>query len=76
VLDHSAVGGPPANVTETLHRIGPTTVRRKVEAAGFKFDGESLFLANPADPRTASVFDTSIRGHADQVMFRFRKPKA
>jgi hypothetical protein len=67
-------GGAPANVTETLHRIGPTTVRREVEAAGFKFDGESLVLANPADPRTASVFDTSIRGHADQ--FHVQIPEA
>jgi predicted methyltransferase len=75
ILDHSAAPGAPANVTETLHRIEASTVRREVEAAGFKFDSESRILANPADPRTAKVFDQSIRGHTDQFILKFRKPK-
>jgi predicted methyltransferase len=75
VLDHSAALGAPANVTETLHRIESSTVRREVEAAGFKFDSESSILANPADPRTAKVFDQTIRGHTDQFILKFRKPK-
>ena len=50
VLDHVAAAGSPANVTDTLHRIEPSTVRREVEAAGFRFAGESAVLANPADP--------------------------
>jgi predicted methyltransferase len=76
VLDHVAARGSPADVTDTLHRIEPSTVRREVEAAGFAFAGESAILANPADPHTAAVFDKSIRGHTDQFMFKFRKPKA
>jgi predicted methyltransferase len=76
VLDHSAARGAPANVTETLHRIESSTVRREVEAAGFKFDSESSILANPADPRTAKVFDQTIRGHTDQFILKFRKPGA
>jgi len=75
ILDHSAAPGAPANVTETLHRIESSTVRREVEAAGFKFDSESSILANPADPRTAKVFDATIRGHTDQFILKFRKPK-
>jgi len=75
VLDHSAAPGAPADVTETLHRIEASTVRREVEAAGFKFDSESSILANPADPRTARVFDQTIRGHTDQFILKFRKPK-
>jgi len=75
VLDHSAAPGAPADVTETLHRIESSTVRREVEAAGFKFDSESSILANPADPRTAKVFDQTIRGHTDQFILKFRKPK-
>jgi predicted methyltransferase len=75
ILDHSAAPGAPANVTETLHRIESSTVRREVEAAGFKFDSESSILANPADPRTAKVFDQTIRGHTDQFILKFRKPK-
>jgi predicted methyltransferase len=62
ILDHSAAVGAPANVTETLHRIESSTVRREVEAAGFKFESESSILANPADPRSAKVFDATIRG--------------
>jgi predicted methyltransferase len=75
ILDHSAAPGAAADVTETLHRIESSTVRREVEAAGFKFDSESSILANPADPRTAKVFDQTIRGHTDQFILKFRKPK-
>jgi predicted methyltransferase len=75
VLDHAAAKGSPADVTDTLHRIEPSTVRREVEAAGFKFDGESTILANTADPHTAGVFDPSIQGRTDQFMFKFRKPR-
>ena len=75
VLDHSAAPGATSDVTETLHRIESSTVRREVEAAGFKFDSESSILANPADPRTARVFDQTIRGHTDQFILKFRKPK-
>jgi predicted methyltransferase len=76
VLDHTAAPGAPADVTSTLHRIDPATVRREVEAAGFVFDGESSVLANPADPRTIGVFDKSIRGRTDQFILKFRKPAA
>jgi predicted methyltransferase len=75
VLDHVAAQNSPADVTDTLHRIEPSTVRREVAAAGFKFEGESKVLANPADPHTATVFDKTIRGHTDQFLFKFRKPK-
>ena len=76
VLDHVAASGAPADVTDTLHRIEPSTVRREVEAAGFRYDGESSVLANPADSHTTGVFDKSIRGHTDQFIYRFRKPAA
>jgi predicted methyltransferase len=75
VLDHTAAPGSPADVTNTLHRIDPSTVRREVEAAGFVFDSESAILANPADPRTIPVFDKSIQGHTDQFILKFRKPR-
>jgi predicted methyltransferase len=75
VLDHTAAPGAAADVTETLHRIDPATVRREVEAAGFVFDSGSGILANPADPRTIKVFDKSIQGHTDQFILKFRKPQ-
>jgi predicted methyltransferase len=75
VLDHSAAAGSGISATRTLHRIDAAQVRKDVEAAGFVFAGESKLLANPADPRTAGVFDPSIRGKTDQFVYRFRKPK-
>jgi predicted methyltransferase len=74
VLDHVAAKGSPADVTDTLHRIEPSTVRREVEAAGFEFVGSSDLLANPADPHTAGPFNAAIRGHTDQFIFKFRRP--
>jgi len=76
VLDHVAAKGSPADVTDTLHRIEPSTVRREVEAAGFKYEGESNILANPADPHTAGVFDSSIQGRTDQFILKFRRPRS
>lgn len=75
ILDHVAAPGSPADVTDTLHRIEPSVVRRQVEAAGFVFEGESRILANPADPHDKGVFNESIRGHTDQFLFKFRKPR-
>jgi predicted methyltransferase len=75
VLDHVAAKGSPANVTDTLHRIEPATVRRQVEAAGFTFESESNVLANPADPHAAGPFDASIQGHTDQFILKFRRPR-
>jgi len=75
VLDHAAARGSPADVTDTLHRIEPSTVRREVEAAGFKFENESAILANAEDPHTAGVFDPSIQGRTDQFILKFRKPR-
>ena len=75
VLDHVAAQGAPADVTESLHRIEPATVRREVKAAGFIFVAESKLLANPADPHTAGPFDASIQGHTDQFILKFVKPR-
>ncbi|GAB3792209.1 class I SAM-dependent methyltransferase [Dyella agri] len=75
VIDHVAPAGSGLADTDTLHRIDPAVVKKEVEAAGFVFDGESNALHNPADPHTNKVFDKSIRGHTDQFIYRFRKPK-
>jgi predicted methyltransferase len=75
VLDHAAADGSGLSATDSLHRIDAAQVKKEVEAAGFKFEGESNVLRNPADPRTANVFDASIRGHTDQFVYKFRKPK-
>jgi len=75
IIDHYALPGAEPRVSaQTLHRIDPAVVRREVEAAGFVFDGQSDLLRNPADPKTAKVFDPSIYGKTDQFMLRFKKP--
>jgi predicted methyltransferase len=74
ILDHSSVPGAGIGVTATLHRIDPKTVKEEVLAAGFQFVGSSDLLHRPSDPRTAKVFDPSIRGRTDQFILEFRKP--
>jgi predicted methyltransferase len=75
IVDHAALAGTGLKNTEDLHRIDPAALRAEVEKAGFKFDGESTVLANPDDPKTKVVFDTSIRGKTDRFAYRFVKPK-
>ena len=74
VLDHSAPDGTGSKLTDTTHRIDEALVKSQVEAAGFKFEGESAVLRNPADDRKLSVFDKKIQGHTDQFLLKFRKP--
>lgn len=76
IVDHVAAPGAPMAQALELHRIDPEVVKREVTAAGFVFEGESQTLRNLADPRTANVFDPSIRGKTDQFAYRFRKPKS
>ena len=75
VVDHAGRPGTGATEIDTLHRIEESTLVAAVERAGFKLAGESAMLKNPADPKTASVFDASIRGKTDQFVLKFRKPK-
>jgi predicted methyltransferase len=76
VVDHSAAPGAPLETSDTLHRIDEATVKKEVEAAGFKLVAEDdKLLANAADPRTANVFSPAIRGKTDQFILKFRKPK-
>ncbi|HTB86728.1 MAG TPA: hypothetical protein VK743_02180 [Steroidobacteraceae bacterium] len=75
VLDHAAAAGSGISATDTLHRIDPARVKSDVLAAGFKLDAESSLLANQSDDHTKNVFDPSVRGHTDQFLYRFKKPK-
>jgi predicted methyltransferase len=76
VLDHAAPAGSGLADTNTLHRIDEAVVKSEVEAAGFKLVGESDALRNPADDHTKAIFDPVLRGHTDQFILKFRKPKA
>ena len=74
IIDHAGRPGTGMKETDTLHRIDVETVKQQVTAAGFELEGESKLLANPADPKTADVFDKSVRGKTDQFVLKFRKP--
>ena len=75
VLDHAAAAGTPLDPDDKLHRIDPAIVRKQLESSGFKFESESAALRNPNDDHTKGVFDPSIRGHTDQFIYKFSKPK-
>ncbi|HEX4183410.1 MAG TPA: methyltransferase [Caulobacteraceae bacterium] len=74
IEDHSAEAGSGLRDPDKLHRIDEDVVKKEAEAAGFKLVAETDVLRNTADPRTALVFDPSIRGHTDQFVLKFRKP--
>ena len=75
IIDHFAAPGSGLTVIDSLHRIDAKDVRSEVTAAGFVYEGAIEDLRNPADPRTANVFDKAIRGHTDQFVYKFRKPR-
>ena len=73
VVDHVA-NPETVDAPNTVHRMDPVLIRREIEAAGFKFDGEHDALRKPADDHTVMVMRPEIRGKTDQIIYRFRKP--
>ena len=74
VVDHVA-NRDTMDAPNKVHRIDPAVLRREIETAGFKFEGENSGLRNPSDDHTLSVMNPVIRGHTDQIIYRFRKPR-
>ncbi|SEN52391.1 Predicted methyltransferase [Sphingomonas gellani] len=74
IVDHADARGALPSAAGNKHRIDPAVVRSQVQAAGFRFVGQSSVLANPADDHSKPVFDPAVRGHTDQFVFKFRKP--
>jgi len=75
VIDHAAEKGAGFTVTSTLHRSDSDAVKTEVMAAGFKFDGSSDVIANPADDHKTAVFEKSLHDKTDRYVLKFRKPK-
>jgi predicted methyltransferase len=69
-----ASNGSGTTNTKALHRIDKQAAFAALTAAGFVLVAESELYARPDDPRTANVFDPSIRGKTDQFTLRLRKP--
>ncbi len=77
VIDHSGRPGSDATETQTLHRIEETTVRREIEAAGFRLADEATFLREPTDTRDWSASPREAgarRGTSDRFVLKFVKP--
>jgi predicted methyltransferase len=76
IVDHVAQPGSKVRDTETLHRIDPQVIIRTVQDAGFVLEAQSDLLRNAQDSHELRVFDPAIRGRTDQVLLKFRKPRA
>ena len=74
IVDHVAAAGTGMQVTQSLHRIDPDSVREEVESAGFIFDVQSSLLVNKGDSHSVKAFDPSIKGKTDRFAYRFVKP--
>jgi predicted methyltransferase len=75
IEDHAAKPGTGISTTDALHRIDEDFLKQEVESVGFKLVGESDVLRNPADDHSLNVFKPEIRGHTDQFLLVFKKPK-
>ena len=74
IIDHKAAESAGDDVTETLHRVKESTVKKEVEAAGFKLVAEGHDLNYSSDDGTKRVFENDIRGRTNQFMLKFQKP--
>jgi predicted methyltransferase len=73
IADHSAKAGDGTTVGKTLHRIEEATLRKEIEAAGFKLVAEGDFLHHPEDPRNVPVFHPEVP--VDEFVLKFQKPQ-
>jgi predicted methyltransferase len=76
IVDHKADAGSAWRDAATIHRMGVETIVQEVTAAGFKLKVDSDLLANPEDDHHKMVFAPGERGHTDQALFVFEKPKS
>jgi predicted methyltransferase len=75
VIDHVGNPGDTRETVEKFHRIDPAVVKADFERAGFKLEGQSDILRNPADDHSLLVFNPEIRGKTDRFIYKFVKPK-
>jgi len=72
IADHAGRPGTGISEAGTLHRIEEAFLRKEVEAAGFKFAAEGMFLRNPNDPRDKNTPDPP--QPKDEFVLKFVKP--
>ena len=76
IVDHAAMDGSGIEAVGTLHRIDQAFVVDELTGVGFELSATSDVLRNADDPRTALVFDPSIRRKTDRFVLKFVKPGA
>lgn len=74
IIDHRAANGRGMADTEKLHGVDPAVIKQQVEAAGFRFAGESKVLEKATHPLNIPVFDKRVRGRTSQFAYKFVKP--
>src|SRR2546425_12153488 len=72
IADHSSQAGAGISVAKSLHRIEEATLRRGIEAAGFRLAAPEGFLPHPQDSRGLSVFCAQVP--AEEFVFKFGRP--
>jgi predicted methyltransferase len=72
IADHSAQAGAGISVAKSLHRIEEATLRREIEAAGFRLTAEADFLRHREDPRDSIVFRPKVP--VDEFVLKFIRP--
>jgi predicted methyltransferase len=75
VTDHVAKSGSGEPDAKSLHRIDPAVVIAQAKAAGFVLEARSDILGNPKDSHEQIIFSPEIKGHTDQFVLKFRKPR-
>lgn len=71
IADHSALPGQGTSVGKTLHRIEEATLRKEVEAAGFRLVAEGNFWRSSADTRDFPSYRPTMP--VDNFVLKFQK---
>ena len=71
IADHSALPGQGTSVGKTLHRIEESTLRKEVEAAGFRVVAEGNFWRHPDDTHDFPSIQPTMS--VDEFVLKFQK---
>ncbi len=74
VIDHVATAGSdPFESGQKLHRIDPARIKEDLSESCFEFEGEIKALRNPGDDHSKPMYDPTIKGKTDRVVYKFRR---
>lgn len=74
IIDHVARAGADARESgQNLHRVDPARIQADLADSCFEYEAETNVLRNPSDDYDKPVFDPSVRGKTDRVVYKFRR---